>query len=114
MKRVGYRPRIQDTDVVRKIRIDTQQPRPRFTAGIGIEVNHLTRGMHTGICATCADTGDAFVCNATNRLIQAVLNAGSVGLNLPTAIRSAIVLDTQCDALCMRRIQIRLDNNQPT
>ena len=71
-----------------------------FSAALcaGVEVNDLAARMHARIGAASANQSDGFIGYTTERVLQRTLHARSPVLDLPAAVRAALVLDADGNA----------------
>jgi len=82
-------------DVVRQVGIDPKQPTAIAARGCAIEVNHLPRRMHAGVCPPGTNDFDRFVRHRRNGVFDQRLDADTGLLPLPAIVSSTIVLDAE-------------------
>ena len=81
-------------DIRRQVGIEPQGPGPFGTVRLGIEVDHLTGRMDTGIGASGTLDGDRVVGNPAQRRLQFSLHADHFTLTLPAEIPAAVIFNT--------------------
>jgi len=89
----------QDIDIVREVAVDAEQPRTLSSLHVRIEMTNLAGGVYARIGAARADTCDRFVRNPGYCIIQARLNTGRMGLDLPTVIVCPVVFQAESQAV---------------
>ena len=101
------RMRPQHRDVRRQVRIDAAHPRGQRPLGVGVEVNDLRRGVHTGVGASGRDDANGMAGDLADRVLERVLHAATRWLRLEAAERAACIFDTQYNTHGAFRIQVR-------
>ena len=81
-------------DVRGQVGVEPQGPGALGAVRLGIEVDHLTGGVHPGIGTAGALDGDGVVGDAAEGFFQFGLHADHFALTLPAEIPAAVVFNT--------------------
>jgi len=95
---VVHRPAIDDANIVGQHAVEGPLPPIGLHEAGGVEVTHLTGGVHPGIGTAGPGHLDGLLAQLGDDAHQLALDAADVGLNLPACVVGAPIGDGQTDA----------------